>query len=286
MGTAAALAALAVLAHGGVATSLVGFGLVLSLPRLFPGWRNALLGVLVMGALIAPWTAYQRYADPPGNYVIKNHLAGIKQRDDRGTLEAVLDAYSALSLRELAEMKWRKLRFVLGLARVPIRIDDFNHFLSAMRHYQFRHVFLSLDVLNAGWLVVLGGALFGPARVSALSRRLAYVLGIAIVCLIAWILLLLSAPFVQHGSYATMILLFAGLAAAIAQLPPRISLPLLSLHVVLSPAAILGFSLERQYALSSLMAAAASYLALIAFSVSTFRRMGGHPHPPPAVESG
>ena len=85
---------------------------------------------------------------------------------------------------------------------------------------------------------------------------------------------------------ALVVGLFVGLAAAIAQLPPWISLPLLSLHVVLSPAAILGFSLERQYALASLAAAAASYLALIAFSASTFRRVGGHPHPPPAVESG
>jgi hypothetical protein len=282
MATAAALAALAVLAHGGVATSLVGFGLALSLPRLFPGWRNALLGVLVMGALIAPWAAYQRYADPPGNYVIKNHLAGIKIRDDRGTLEAVADVYSAITLRELAEVKWRKVRFVLGLDRMPRTIDDVNQFLRAMRLYQFLHVFVSLDVLNAGWLVVLAGAIFGPA--GSLYRRLVYVLGIAVVCLIAWILLLLSAPIVQHGSYATMILLFAGLAAAIAQLPPRFSLPLLSLHVALSPAAILGFSLERQYALGSLTAAAVSYLALIAFSASVFRRAGGHPPPPTVVE--
>jgi hypothetical protein len=286
MATAAALAALAVLAHGGVATSLVGFGLALSLPRLFPGWRNALLGVLVMGALVAPWAAYQRYADPPGNYVIKNHMAGVKARDDRGTLEAVADAYSKITLRELAEMKWRKMRFVLGLDRMPRTIDDVDQFFRTMRRYQFLQVFLSLDVLNAGWLAVLAGAFFGPA--SSLHRRLVYVLGIAVVCLIAWILLLLSAPIVQHGSYATMILLFAGLAAAIAQLPPRFSLPLLSLHVVLSPAAILGFSLERQYAPGSLAAAAASYLALIAFSASAFRRAGagGHPPPPTGVERG
>jgi hypothetical protein len=286
MATAAALAALAVLAHGGVATSLVGFGLALSLPRLFPGWRNVLLGVLVMGALIAPWTAYQHYVDPPGNYVIKNHLAGIKTRDDRGTWEAVADAYSATTLRELAKTKWRKVRFVLGLDRKPRTIADVNEFFRAMRHYQFLHVFLSLDVLNAGWLAVAVGAIFGPA--DSLYRRLAYVLGIAVVCLIAWILLLLSAPIVQHGSYATMILLFTGLAAAIAQLPPLLSLPVLSLHVALSVAAILGFALERQYAPVSLAAAAASYLALVAFSASAYRRarVGTFASPPAGVERG
>jgi hypothetical protein len=286
MATAAALAALAVLAHGGVATSLVGFGLALSLPRLFPGWRNVLLGVLVMGALIAPWTAYQRYADPPGNYVIKNHLAGIKTRDDRGTLDAVADAYSAITLRELVETKWRKVRFVLGLDRTPMTIDDVDQFFRAMRRYQFLHVFLSLDVLNLGWLVVVAGAIFGPA--DSRYRRLAYVLVIAVLCLIAWILLLLSAPIVQHGSYATMILLFAGLAAAIAQLPPFLSLPLLSVHVVLSAAAILGFALDRQYAPASLAAAAASYLAVVAFSASACRRagVGGPPSPPTGVARG
>ena len=35
--------------------------------------------------LMAPWSAYQKYADPPGNRLIKWHLAGVTEIDDRGS---------------------------------------------------------------------------------------------------------------------------------------------------------------------------------------------------------
>ena len=38
--------------------------------------------------------AYQRYDDPPGDRLIKWHLAGVSEIDDRGSLETIVDSYT------------------------------------------------------------------------------------------------------------------------------------------------------------------------------------------------
>ena len=47
------------------------------------------VGIVVM----APWSAYQKFADPPGNRLTKWTLAGAIEVDERGTREAIRDAY-------------------------------------------------------------------------------------------------------------------------------------------------------------------------------------------------
>ena len=51
---------------------------------------------------MAPWSAYQKYGDPPGNRLTKWTLAGVVEVDDRGTAEAIFDSYG--------EAGWRHLR--------------------------------------------------------------------------------------------------------------------------------------------------------------------------------
>jgi hypothetical protein len=88
----ALLLGLAMLGHGSSLFGIVPLILIAAL-RGIPSWRwlgvAALVGLLLMG----PWSAYQRYADPPGNRLVKYTLAGVTGVDDRGVLEAVSDAY-------------------------------------------------------------------------------------------------------------------------------------------------------------------------------------------------
>jgi hypothetical protein len=42
---------------------------------------------------MAPWSAYQKYGDPPGSRLTKWMLAGVVGIDDRGTAEAIFDSY-------------------------------------------------------------------------------------------------------------------------------------------------------------------------------------------------
>lgn len=61
-----------------------------------------------------PWMAYQAFYDPPGNVLIKMHLAGLEPDDPRGSLRAIADAYSALPLRTILENKLANLAAVAG----------------------------------------------------------------------------------------------------------------------------------------------------------------------------
>jgi hypothetical protein len=88
----AALLALAMLAHGASVFGAIALLLVAAF-RGLPSWRWIAVAIAVGVALMAPWSAYQKYADPPGNRLTKWMLAGDMEIDDRGTSEAIVDAY-------------------------------------------------------------------------------------------------------------------------------------------------------------------------------------------------
>ena len=104
-----------------------------------------------------------------------------------------------------------------------------------------------------------------PEPRRAIYRRLAGILGVAVLSGLAWVTLMFKQAIIQHSSYAMMIMLFTALAAAVAQLPLRLCVPLLLLNVTLTPLSILGFPGAAQYAPVHLILAAASAATLVAF---------------------
>lgn len=88
----AGLLALAMLAHGASVFGAIALLLVAAF-RGLPGWRWLGVAAAVGIVLMAPWSAYQKYADPPGNRLTKWMLAGAMEIDDRGASEAIVDAY-------------------------------------------------------------------------------------------------------------------------------------------------------------------------------------------------
>jgi hypothetical protein len=56
-------------------------------------WRAWAPAALVFLLLVAPWIAYQRYYDPPGNRLLKWHLAGVVPIDNRSFGAALVDQY-------------------------------------------------------------------------------------------------------------------------------------------------------------------------------------------------
>src|SRR5262249_43040522 len=68
-GLLAALIGLSLLSHAATLFGVIPlmlWGALHGLPR----WKWTLVGLLISAMLIVPWTAYQRYADPPGNRLI------------------------------------------------------------------------------------------------------------------------------------------------------------------------------------------------------------------------
>lgn len=109
----AALAGLAFLSHG---TSV--FGLVpiaaIALWKGLPGWRWLAAGAAVLAILVVPWMAYQQYGNPPGDRLLKWHLAGVMQIDGRGALEAITDEYGAAGFGGTLENKANNFFHMLG----------------------------------------------------------------------------------------------------------------------------------------------------------------------------
>ena len=94
----AALLGIAMMGHGGSAFAVIPLVIVAAW-RGLPSWRWIGVGVLVGGLLfMGPWSAYQRYVDPPGNRLVKYILAGSPEPDSRGSLETLEDSYSEVGL--------------------------------------------------------------------------------------------------------------------------------------------------------------------------------------------
>jgi len=121
-----ALVGLAFLSHG---TSL--FGVVpiaaLGLWRGLPGWRWLAAGATAFLILVLPWIAYQHYGDPPGNRLLKWHLAGVVQIDDRGVLEATRDEYGRVGLGGALENKLDNFLEMAGGDFAPPNLDRLPH---------------------------------------------------------------------------------------------------------------------------------------------------------------
>ncbi|MBL9189260.1 MAG: hypothetical protein JNK23_17390 [Opitutaceae bacterium] len=131
-----ALAACGALAHGGVMFSLLGLA-PLALLSWRRRWRAWLLAAAVFIVLSLPWSAYQRLYEPPGNRLLKWHLAGVIPPDDRGVTETLMESYRsagwekalatrAENLRLIFKGEWRHLFLPVDAgARAAARADEF-----------------------------------------------------------------------------------------------------------------------------------------------------------------
>lgn len=118
----AALFALALLAHGASIFGVIPLA-VLALARGAPSRRWIAVGVLVGIALLAPWSAYQKYADPPGDRLVKWMLAGVPALDERGAGETIADSYREAGLGGTLGNKWDNFVTIGGGSPAIERLD-------------------------------------------------------------------------------------------------------------------------------------------------------------------
>ncbi len=121
---AGAAVGLSMLAHGAgafVLPVLIGLALALLLRRQEQQTFARRLRYLAAAGLscivtLAPWVAYQRYVDPPGDRLLKWHFAGIiSRREDLGFFDALWRQYAQLTPEQWASGKLLNLDTMLGL---------------------------------------------------------------------------------------------------------------------------------------------------------------------------
>lgn len=108
------LSACAVLSHGAAAFTIVGFGFVALVSGRIGSLKYTSAAIIAAVVLYSPWIAYQKFIDPPGDRLMKWHLAGvIDANDERSAIEAITDEYSQFTLTELGSRQLTKMRFSL-----------------------------------------------------------------------------------------------------------------------------------------------------------------------------
>jgi hypothetical protein len=234
-------AALGALAHGGVAFTLLPLGLLLLWPRYYPGRSRLAIGAAVFTVTLTPWSLYQTYYDPPGNRLVRDHLAGESPtwRDDAPLWRNLLDAYGELSAGEVVGNKLANLKVLFRGDRRPAaqlypwppNRDSAQWPADAIgfRRCEFTCLFWSLGLLNLGWLAALAT---GRRRAGLDPTLGVTVPALGLASVFAWVVLMFGpgSTVIHQGSYATVLLLFAALAAWLTALPLRLACPLLLLQ--------------------------------------------------------
>ncbi len=233
-------AAMASLGHGGVAFTLLPFGLLLLLPRWYPGLSRLAAAAVVYVAAMLPWTLYQRSYDPPGTKLLKLHLAGDNREGDTNTWQDkrplwqnVIAAYQATGTEKVFQNKLANFKVLFAAA--PDQYSWPPHEAppewpvdaTGFRRCDFLSLFWSLGILNIGWLVALASFLRGrPMLDPTLSGTVPL---LCVASIVIWVAIMFGpgATVIHQGSYATFVLLFASLAAWLTTLPGRWPLVLL-----------------------------------------------------------
>lgn len=140
------LVGLAFLSHGTAVFGLIPVAAI-ALWRGLPNWRwfsTALAATLVF---ILPWVAFQHYADPPGNRLLKWSLAGVVEIDKRGAVETIADEYRRVGLVGALDNKFKNFLTMVGgsaFDRPPQKGEPFDNVIneigdtvSAVAHGKF-----------------------------------------------------------------------------------------------------------------------------------------------------
>lgn len=162
------LLALALLSHG---SSMFGV-IPLVLLALFLGLPSRRwIGVAAIAglALLVPWTAYQHYANPPGNRLLKWQLGGDPALDSKGTLEAIGDGYEEAGWEGALDNKEANFGEIVGWPRGRDSLDLFVDYLDAGRLGEAGKIVREVRFFSL--LPFLGLLLIGPLAMLLARRR-------------------------------------------------------------------------------------------------------------------
>jgi hypothetical protein len=113
---AALAGALAMLCHGGALFGLLGMYVVLIFRGIKKVFGAGIASGLLMVTIYLPWMLYQKLLDPPGDRLLKWHLAGHPQVTDKPILELLKNAYSSLTFDQWLHNKAMNIYIIFDRA--------------------------------------------------------------------------------------------------------------------------------------------------------------------------
>jgi hypothetical protein len=238
----AALCGLAMMGHGSSVFGILPLAL-LAAYRGLPSWRWVGVGLVVGIVLMASWSAYQKYGDPPGNRVTKWTLASALAIDDRGTLEAVVDAYDEAGVDGTLDNKLLNFETMVGgrvawsSFKVALDTGKLDEIVRGFRYVLFAYLLPSMGLL----LIAPVAMLVGWRRRDRNSAEWAFALScfaIFAIGAVIWGLLVFGGEedrtYVHITSYLLLILGMAGAVAGLRSVFPLLALWYVGLSAFLS----------------------------------------------------
>lgn len=240
----ATLLGVAMLGHGSSVFGILPI-LVLAAMRGMPNWRW--LGVASVAAvvLVAPWSAYQRYADPPGNRLVKWQIGGEMEIDERGVSETIFDSYREVGLDGTLHNKGQNVVAIVGgkpaldHGRKALEMLDAGDSAGALREIRavfFFNLLPSLGLLLLAPVVIAAG--WRRIRRDSAEWCLAMTcFAVVLVGAIAWTLLMFGgtpgSTVIHQGSYLVPILGFCGAVLGLRATLPRFAVYYVAISALL-----------------------------------------------------
>ena len=239
----AALVGLALLGHGASIFAVVPL-LLIAAWRGLPSWRWLGVAAAVGLLFMAPWSAYQKYGDPPGNRLTKWMIGGVIDIDDRGTMETVVDSYEEVGVGGALHAKGQNFVAIVGgkptkemleAAKTEAEAGHWPEMLGWIRTILFLNLLPSLGLLLLGFVAMaVGWRRRGrePAEWGlAVSCLLAFAIGA-----VAWALLLFggtrASTVIHQGSLAIPIFGICAAAVGVRAVFPRFGAWLLGVNAL------------------------------------------------------
>jgi hypothetical protein len=289
-----ALLALAMLSHGSSLFGVIPL-VLLAAYRGLPSWRWIGVAALAGLALMVPWTAYQHYADPPGNRLLKWQLGGDTTLDSKGTLEAIEDGYSEAGLDRTIQYKSENFGEMVGWPRAKnefeyavdsLEADKPGLAAAAVRGARFFSLLPFLGILLIAPFAMLAGR--RRARDEDEWRFALICFGFFAVACVAWGLLLFGTPdsraTIHVGSLAVPLLALVGCVVGLRSVFPRLAAWVVAVNVLLVLVLYVPSLTPEPGSSYSPITALLAVASLAGFALVSFGRPA-RTKPPPRTES-
>ncbi len=192
---------------------------------LFVNVASLLIAAGIGVALIAPWSLYQHFYDPPGDRLVKMHVAGIFAPGPPDALRAIENQYLSTAPATIFSNKVSNLKsaFLWDKLRENATTGEPRSTINDWRLYEREHIFAALAWANLGWLFVIWKVL--QRRAMRLGAYPSIVVAGAVASLVFWSLITWgpNETVVTHSAYAVDVVLFAALEIFIAGAPKWLS---------------------------------------------------------------
>jgi len=195
-------AACAMLAHGGSLFAFLPLMAGFLVRGKCPGLKEVVLTITAFSLLYGPWVFYQKVIDPPGNRLIKWHLAGVIDVDERGSFDTLKEAYSDLDFAD-----WLDGRITNAQILFPdwkditdaVTLSQFEQAFPLVKWESRHHFFAIPGIATIGWIFL--PILF--FRRDCLARESLTMIGIFMAGLFIWCLLIYTPgrTYPHHGAY-------------------------------------------------------------------------------------